>query len=78
MRGLVDDERGYVVTSTGTELDTPATAALPPEAEFVTVLLAESGLDINVLGSGGGKEPPDRNEGHNERSSGSDEEVGER
>lgn len=68
----------YVVALTGTELDTPVTAVPPPEAEFVTVLLAESGVGINVLGSGGGKEPPDRNEGHNERSSGSDEEVGER
>lgn len=68
----------YVVAPTGTELDTPVTAVPPPEAEFVAVLLTESGLDINVVGSGGGREPPDRNEGHNERSSGSDEEVGER
>lgn len=34
--------------------------------------------DIKVLGSGGGKLPPERKEGHNERSSGSDEDVGER
>lgn len=68
----------------GTELDTAAAVA-PPfttpalfAVELVEVVRFDSEVDIKVLGSGGGKEPPDKNEGHSERSSGSDEEAGER
>lgn len=56
----------------GTELETgPETAAAETEAEEMDFL--ESEVDMRVLGSGGGKEPPERKDGHKERSSGREE-----
>jgi hypothetical protein len=54
---------------------------IPFRAMFETVAVDEGEIfaeDIKVLGSGGGRLPPERKDGHNERSSGNDEDVGER
>lgn len=61
----------------GTELETAVDPAPVTEVE-VEVDLLDSDVDIRVLGSGGGKDPPERKEGHSERSSGSDEDVGDK
>ncbi len=53
-------------------------AVVKAETDADADRLCESDVDINVLGSGGGKEPPERNEGHKDLSSGSDEDCGER